>query len=221
MRLFAIADPHGNYSKIEELLRIAGDVDVVLIAGDITNFGPDEKALELFEKFSQKILAVPGNCDHESIIKVVENSNAINLHKGSIFIDGVRFIGMGGSNPTPFCTPFEIQECDFEENVSHMLENVEANEVLVTLTHTPPFGVLDMVGYTHVGCKALKVFLDRADLMICGHIHEARGIERSGKTIIVNPGMAALGFAAIIDIDIENNKTNIDVKLIESDREVN
>lgn len=128
---------------------------------------------------------------------------------------------MGGSNPTPFCTPFEIQECDFEENVSHMLENVEANEVLVTLTHTPPFGVLDMVGDTHVGCKALKVFLDRADLMICGHIHEARGIERSGKTIIVNPGMAALGFAAIIDIDIENNKTNIDVKLIESDREVN
>jgi hypothetical protein len=222
MRLFAIADPHGNYSRIEELLSIAGNVDLVLIAGDITNFGPDEKALELFDKFKQKILAVPGNCDNESIIKVVENSKAINLHKESISIDGVKFMGMGGSNPTPFCTPFEIQECDFEENVSSMLEDLKTGEILVTLTHTPPFGILDTVGDTHVGCKALSMLLDRADLMICGHIHEARGIERSGKTIIVNPGMAALGFAAVIDIktEIENNVLIINVELIKSDREV-
>ena len=222
MRLFAIADPHGNYSKIEELLSIAGNVDVVLIAGDITNFGPDEKALELFDKFSQKILAVPGNCDHESIIKVVEDSQAINLHERSLSMEGVRFIGIGGSNPTPFCTPFEIQECDFEENVNRMLADVSTEEVLVTLTHTPPFGFLDMVGDEHVGCKALNAFLDRADLMVCGHIHEARGVEISGKTIIVNPGMAALGFAAVIDIEIRNRSPDINVKLIgtETDSEV-
>ncbi|WP_338011379.1 metallophosphoesterase family protein [Methanolobus vulcani] len=220
MRLFAIADPHGNYSKIEELLKIAGNVDLVLIAGDITNFGPDEKALDLFDKFSSKILAVPGNCDHESIIKVIEDSKATNLHKRSISIDGIRFIGMGGSNPTPFCTPFEIQECDFEENISRMLEDVKADEVLVTLTHTPPFSILDMVGDMHVGCKALNVFLDKADLMICGHIHEARGVEKSGKTIIVNPGMAALGFAAVITIVFDNKTPIINVELIKSDREV-
>ncbi|ETA66637.1 MAG: uncharacterized protein PWQ51_713 [Methanolobus sp.] len=220
MRLFAIADPHGNYSRIEALLKIAGDVDLILIAGDITNFGPDEKALELFEKFSQQILAVPGNCDNQSIIKVIEKSKATNLHKRSISIDSVRFIGMGGSNPTPFCTPFEIEECDFEDNVNSMLEEVKADEVLVTLTHTPPFGVLDMVGDTNVGCKALNIFLERADLMVCGHIHEARGVEKAGKTTIVNPGMAALGFAAVIDIEIQNNTPIINVQLIESDSEV-
>jgi hypothetical protein len=220
MRLFAIADPHGNYSKIEELLKIAGDVDLILIAGDITNFGPDEKALDLFDKFNQRILAVPGNCDHESIIKVIEDSKATDIHKKSISIEGIRFIGIGGSNPTPFCTPFELQECDFEENTKRMLEDVKADEMLVTLTHTPPFGVLDMVGDSHVGCKALNAFLDKADLMVCGHIHEARGIEKSGKTVIVNPGMAALGFAAVIDIEIENNTPIINVKLIKSDREV-
>nr|WP_321498152.1 metallophosphoesterase [uncultured Methanolobus sp.] len=219
MRLFAIADPHGNYSRIEELLRIAGDVDLVLIAGDITNFGPDEKALDLFDKFSQKILAVPGNCDNESILKVIERSKATDLHKRSISVEGVRFIGIGGSNPTPFCTPFELQECDFEENISRMLEDVKADEILVTLTHTPPNGVLDMVGDMHVGCKALNVFLDKADLMVCGHIHEARGVERSGKTIIVNPGMAALGFAAVIDVEIQNKAQIINVELIECNRE--
>ncbi|WP_407356282.1 metallophosphoesterase [Methanolobus sp. WCC5] len=219
MRLFAIADPHGNYSRIEELLDIAGDIDVVLIAGDITNFGPDEKALELFSLFDQPILAVPGNCDHDSIIKVIEDSRAINLHNRSFVMDDVLFLGLGGSNPTPFCTPFEIQECEYEENISMLLGRSTGNEKrIVTLTHAPPFGVLDEVGGMHVGCRALNMFLDRADLMVCGHIHEARGIKKYGKTTIVNPGMAALGFAAVIGLDTENKEHNINVKLIEAIR---
>ncbi len=221
MRLFAIADPHGNYSEIEELMDIAGEIDVVLIAGDITNFGPDEKAVDLMNKFNQTILAVPGNCDNESILKTIEESKAVNLHKSSISIKGIRFIGMGGSNPTPFCTPFEIQECDYEENINRMLNEVNTNEILVALTHTPPHGILDEVGGMHVGCKALNVLLDKADIIVCGHIHEARGIRRSGKTIIVNPGMAALGFAAVIDIDDKDKEHNINVELIKTGREVN
>ncbi|WP_094229171.1 metallophosphoesterase family protein [Methanolobus psychrotolerans] len=221
MRLFAIADPHGNYSKIEKLLEQSGNIDVVLIAGDITNFGPDEKALELIDMFNPPILAVPGNCDHESILEVIENSRAMNLHNRSVEIDGIRFVGMGGSNPTPFCTPFEIQECDFETNLNNLMnEKEKTDETVILLTHVPPYGILDKVGDVHVGCKALSTFLDKANLMVCGHIHEARGIKKYGKTIIVNPGMAALGFAALIDINIENKAPIINVQLIEVDGEV-
>ncbi|WMW23090.1 metallophosphoesterase [Methanolobus mangrovi] len=219
MRLFAIADPHGNYSKIEELLEQSGDIDVILIAGDITNFGPDEKALELIDMFKPPILAVPGNCDHESILEVIDNSRATNLHNGSITIDGVQFVGMGGSNPTPFCTPFEIEESDFETNLNSLMnETGNTEEPVVILTHVPPYGILDEVGGMHVGCKALSVFLDKADIMVCGHIHEARGIRNSGKTIIVNPGMAALGFAALIDINRENHEYDISIQLLEAGR---
>lgn len=218
MRLFAIADPHGNYSKIKKLLEMAGDVDVVLIAGDITNFGPDEKALELFSLFRQPVLAVPGNCDNESILDIINDSQATNLHNSSVVIEGVRFIGMGGSNPTPFCTPFEIQECDYEENLSRLKnESSYAKEPLVILTHAPPFGILDEVGGAHVGCKALNAFLDEADLIICGHIHEARGYDKYGKTVIVNPGMAARGFAALLDITIKSENIAINVELIKAD----
>lgn len=221
MRLFALADPHGNYSKIEELLRIAGKVDVVLIAGDITNFGPDEKALELFSMFDQQVLAVPGNCDQRSIIELIGASSATDLHERSVIIEGIRFIGMGGSNPTPFCTPFEIQECDYEESIGRVTdqENIE-DEPLVILTHAPPFGILDDVGDEHVGCKVLNTFLDKANLIVCGHIHEARGIVRSGKTTIVNPGMAALGFAAVIDLDISGDEVDVNVTLIEAGEKI-
>ncbi len=219
MRLFAIADPHGNYSKIEELLEQSGDIDVVLIAGDITNFGPDEKALELLDLFKPPILAVPGNCDHESILKVIEESRATNLHNEAVKIDGVKFVGMGGSNPTPFCTPFELEECHFETNLDSLMNETQKTDgPVVILTHVPPYGILDNVADMHVGCKALNAFLDKADLIVCGHIHEARGIKKSGKTTIVNPGMAALGFAALIDIAIKNTDININVMLIEAHR---
>jgi len=52
-----------------------------LIAGDITDFGPDEKALELLEMFNKPVLIVPGNCDNPSLLKILDdNDTAINLH---------------------------------------------------------------------------------------------------------------------------------------------
>jgi Icc-related predicted phosphoesterase len=37
--------------------------------------------------------------------------------------------------------------------------------------------------------------------VVCGHIHEARGISHMGKTVIVNPGPASIGNAAILERD--------------------
>jgi Icc-related predicted phosphoesterase len=55
-------------------------------------------------------------------------------------------------------------------------------------------------------------------LMVCGHIHEARGIKEENGTIVVNPGMAAAGFAALIDIDTDDpaEGPRIDVRLIKA-----
>ena len=69
MKLLALSDLHGDYSHVESILDKAGDIDAVLIAGDITDFGPDEKALELLGMFKIPVLAVPGNCDNPSLVE--------------------------------------------------------------------------------------------------------------------------------------------------------
>ncbi|WP_321417979.1 metallophosphoesterase [uncultured Methanomethylovorans sp.] len=215
MRIFAIADPHGNYSKIGGLLKKAGEIDLVLVAGDITNFGPDEKALELFELFDAPILAVPGNCDQPSILKVLDNSKAVNLHQKSYTIDDTLFIGYGGSNPTPFCTPFEMQECDIGLGLEETLKVSESNNrKIVLLTHAPPYGYLDEVPAGHVGCTSISAFIGKAELIVCGHIHEARGVVRTKGTVVVNPGMAALGYAALIKINNGGIEHKIEVELL-------
>lgn len=209
MKILAISDPHGDYSKIKAIIKKAGDFDLAVIVGDLTNFGPDEKVEELMEMFDKPVLAIPGNCDQKSILKTLEASKAVNLHGKAEQIGKIRFIGLGGSNPTPFNTPFELSEEEIENALEGMVcsaENADECGRIILLTHAPPHGARDELPFGHVGSKAIQRFLDRADLIICGHIHEAKGVDKIGKTTIVNPGEACKGSCALVTIEEAENK---------------
>lgn len=200
MKLLALSDLHGDYSHVESICKKAGDFDAVMIAGDITNFGPDEKALELLAMFTVPVLAVPGNCDNPSLLNVLEK-NAISLHNTVHTLEGLKFFGLGGSNPTPFNTPFELSEKKIGEYVGVLLSKLNGlNGKTVLLSHAPPFNTTDRVERGNIGSEALARFLGRIDLIVCGHIHEARGSVCVKGTCVVNPGAASKGLGAVITI---------------------
>lgn len=218
MKILAISDPHGDYSKIKKIIGRAGDFDLAVVVGDITNFGPDEKVEELMKMFDRPILAIPGNCDQRSILKALDTSKATNLHGKAEKIGNIRFIGLGGSNPTPFNTPFELSEEEIEKALDEMVCSAEKAEdcgTIVLLTHAPPHGARDELPFGHVGSKAIQKFLDRVDLIVCGHIHEAKGLEQVGKTIVVNPGEACKGSCALITIEEPKENKPIEVEFVE------
>ncbi len=217
MKILAISDLHGDYSKIKKMIERAGDFDLAVIVGDITNFGPNEKVRELTELFDKPVLAIPGNCDQRSILKALDASKAVNLHGKTEQIGEIRFIGFGGSNPTPFNTPFELSEEEIEKALEGMVcsaEKAEDGRTIVLLTHAPPHGARDKLPFGHVGSKAISKFVDRVDLVICGHIHEAKGIDKIGKTVVVNPGEACKGSCALITIE-ESGSKQIEVEFVE------
>jgi len=193
---------------------------LILIAGDITDFGPDEYVTKLLNMFKTPIMAIPGNCDPKTILKVLDNSKAVNLHNTSKRIGNITFIGLGGSNPTPFDTPFELQEDEIESNLEKMItetENDPNSNTIVLLTHAPPYGTVDEIQIGHVGSTAIEKFVGRVDLIVCGHIHEAKGVMKVGKTVVVNPGMVSEGNGAVITITNENHgNVQIDTELIDT-----
>ena len=212
MRLLAIADIHGNLSRIEPILSRAGEVDAILVAGDITNFGPDEKAKEILDILvasCKLVMAVPGNCDPTSVLNVIQNSGVKSLHDSVLTLNDITFIGLGGSNPTPFGTPFELSEKEMKEILSRLMGKTSGRTVL--LSHAPPRNTLDVTAHGNVGSKAIRDMLACVDLVICGHIHEKRGTQKVGNTLVVNPGPAAKGFAAIITINKEIEAELIDL----------
>ncbi|NYT00592.1 MAG: metallophosphoesterase [Methanocellales archaeon] len=213
MKILAMADIHGDFPRVKSILNRAGEVDAILVAGDITNFGPDIKAKEILDILAvscKNVMAVPGNCDPRSVLRVVQNSSVKSLHDSSLELHDITFIGLGGSNITPFGTPFELSEDEMREIISRLMENIRGRTVL--LSHAPPRDTLDFTANGNVGSKAIREILDRLDLVICGHIHEARGTQRVGNTLVVNPGPASKGFAAIITINKEMKTELIDLR---------
>ncbi len=204
MKFLALSDAHGVYTYIDQLLFKAGDVDAVCVLGDITDFGPNSLVEELLGLIGDDVptLMIPGNCDLPTIIEVIEESPAVNLHLKSFDYDTIKFLGIGGSNPTPFNTPFEFTEEEMDAYVQELLTNT--GETTVLLSHAPPLGFLDIANGVHVGGKGIQRAVGVVDVIACGHIHEQRGVTRSNETSIVNPGMAARGCGALVEITAES-----------------
>jgi Icc-related predicted phosphoesterase len=114
---------------------------------------------------------------------------------------GHIFVGLGGSNATPFGTPFELSEKEIYDTLKEVMV-----EGAVLVVHAPAKGHLDKTALaSDLGSESVARIISEFSppLVISAHIHEARGIERKGKTTFVNPGPASQGYAAIIDLNGE------------------
>ena len=207
MVIIVLADIHG---KIDYLPAISGTLqqaDLVLIAGDITNFGGRDRAeriISSISQYSKQILAVSGNCDSPSVEEYL-NAEGINLHCNYVNIEGVNFAGVGGSLPCPGTTLNESPDEDFRILLAGMEAKVSSGDSFVLMTHQPAWGtIVDTVGGDrHTGSIAIRNFIEKNKplLAISGHIHEATGIDSIGETVVINPGPLRLGRYGYVQIE--------------------
>jgi len=199
MRILAISDVHGseNASYLVQEKVEQNSPDIILVAGDITHFGPPEWAKRFLDALPIRTLAIHGNCDPPEVVDAIEASAAECVHMKRVEVGGITFVGMGGANPPPFPTMSTHSEEEIGERLNGMMERSD-----VLLTHAPPHGYRDKVFFgKHVGSKAVREAVEayRPRLVVSGHIHEARGFEEDDGTVFVNPGKAANGYAAVIE----------------------
>jgi len=193
MQIICLTDIHGRCDYPQKVADQMRRADLVLIAGDITNFGDGDEAaavIRILKTINSRILAIPGNCDRSGVQSTLRIEK-MDLHATSRLIEGIIFFGIGGSNKTPFHTPLEYSE----EELTTILDDfpISSNaHCTVVVSHAPPHGTkLDKMFFgLHVGSKALRKFIEdkQPDMVLCGHIHEARGFDHIGKTLVINPG---------------------------------
>ena len=118
-----------------------------------------------------------------------------------------QLLSWGYSNLTPWHSYREQTEEDLAGSLAAMEPAVADPGRLVVNLHVPPHGtglddapVLDeslrvvqalgQVKFGPVGSTAVRSFLERVQPLVGlhGHIHEATGIRRLGRTIAINPG---------------------------------
>jgi Icc-related predicted phosphoesterase len=191
-KILAAGDIHGDRGLVRKLAEKAKkeNVDLIILAGDITMWEEDTKNLiGPFAKLKKPVLLLHGN--HESLATVdflseIYSPNTKNIH-GYSFLTPNKKVGIFGAGGADFgMSP--MTEKDFFKTLNKAHKGVEEAKKTIMVTHMHPSkskaefsGFRGSTGIT----KAIKEF--HPDILINAHIHEAGGLrEKIGKTEVIN-----------------------------------
>ena len=164
-----IADLHGQFGKIDSFLEL--NPEAVFIAGDITNMGPVDAVDDVLSRIDVPCFAVPGNCDPREILETLEHSDTVSLHGASINLGKMTIVGVGGSNPTPFGTPFELTDKQIDDVLNSAMKKMQKSIHNVLLCHAPPFETLDKPAGEHIGSHSIRKHMKSFDIVCLSLIH--------------------------------------------------
>jgi Icc-related predicted phosphoesterase len=194
MKIVSFGDVHMATRNLERMGEVMRDCDLVIVSGDLTNFGgPDDagRVLEDVRRACPRVLALTGNLDRREVMPFLE-ARGVSLHGRGMVVDGVGIFGCGGSNITPFNTPTEFTEDEIYAVLREGYEQVREVRPLVMVCHTPPFETRcdRIMSGKAVGSTAARRFIEETqpDICISGHIHESAGEDTIGVTRVFNAG---------------------------------
>lgn len=212
MKFLVVADIHGDVEKLYKTINLLDEKpDTVLVAGDLTPFGPNSLVpdeITILKQASKKVFAVPGNEDPEEVREAMKE---INIHGKSMELEDFEVIGFEGAN----WIETESGTLMHYDPLHETLRN--ATKKTIVLTHVPPFDTETDKLWTgrHVGSTFLRSIIEeyQPDFVISGHIHESGGLDKIGKTLILNPGALADGYSAWMDLEDDKDPVIIRMKL--------
>lgn len=207
MRLVLVSDLHGQDEVLRRIFERAGPVDAALLAGDITDFGSPsdaEKMVQIAAQAAPAVFVVAGNCDSPEIDRRLAELG-VGMHGRGVVYRGMRVQGLSAMPPWKH-KMYHFTEQELAEALAAGWSDIQrAAGLHVILSHAPPRGMktVDRTHFfMHAGSSALRQFLEqtRPPLVVCGHIHEGRGVEQVGETTVVNCGHGLRGYYAVAEL---------------------
>jgi Icc-related predicted phosphoesterase len=200
MTVAAIGDLHVMEDSVapyrELFTEISGSADVLLLAGDLTNFGKTSEADILAEDLRActiPVLGVLGNHDYEcgqpdEVCEILRSAGMIVLDEQAHEIDGVGFAGVKGflggfgrGELAPFGEPIVKAFADEALNEARKLENqlrsLRTERSVAMLHYSPVVGTIEGEPheiFQYLGSQRLCEPIDRFDhvkAVVHGHAH--------------------------------------------------
>jgi Icc-related predicted phosphoesterase len=207
VRLAYVVDVHDRFEAVPRALAAIGDVDALVVGGDITTAGSAddvERAIESWRSLVPRLLAVAGNMDSPAIdARLV--ALGVSVDGRGVLLDDIGVFGVSAAPTSPLRTPYELSEEELADRTERAFAAVRDARLKVFCPHAPPHGTAcdRLRTGDHVGSTAVRDFVAREqpDAVLCGHIHESRGRDALGRSQVVNPGPVAAGHYAVLAID--------------------
>lgn len=197
VRFAVIGDVHAHFEYLDLVLArvAAAGVDGILFVGDLGSHDlsyakrrtPErdarylasvEEVLRRARAVAPEVLYVPGNHDLPDL--ACEGNVDGRVRE----LAGVRIGGIGGAGPGRFGFAYEWDDDQIRARPALACE--------LLLCHAPPRDTtLDrlLARPEHVGSRAIRELAERhRGALVCGHIHEAAGVELIGACLCLNAG---------------------------------
>lgn len=202
MRVAATADLHFSPTRFsalhDQLNRVRDEADVLVLAGDLTNYGRPEEMeplLNVLVRLRLPIVAVLGNhdyeCDRQTDLSRMMTEEGIKVLDGSAYErDGVGFAGtkgfvggFGRGMLTAFGEPevktFVRASIDEALKLERAMSQLRTQKRVVVLHYSPIATTVEGEAqeiYPFLGTSRLAEVVDRhgADLVLHGHAHHGR-----------------------------------------------
>ena len=187
-KILAVGDLHGDSNLVKRLAQKAEkeNVDLVVLAGDITGLIESNNIIKPFKDKNKKVLIIPGNWDSFATVDFLAQVYGVkNIHGYSVKYENIGFFGAGGAEgPGPGAT----SEREIMKTLEKAYSGIKGIEKKIMVTHQHPFGSkseFSGVPGSLAIRKAIQKF--KPDILLHGHIHEASGVEEMiGKTRVIN-----------------------------------
>jgi len=212
MKFLVLSDLHGADKNLDLLDSEFKNADAVIFAGDFSECFKPKTGKVSMKKLCEKhdtIFAVLGNCDPESYIEDMEE-NDISIERSIVFHEGIALCGSGGGEIFTKKTEFERTREELQSDFDIVDTSVEQSgntdlwKSMILVSHNPPLGeIVDKVNeQVHPGSPVFTDYINKNQpiAVICGHVHEGRGVEKFGQTYVINPGALVDGFYAWLEV---------------------
>ncbi|MEN9626667.1 MAG: hypothetical protein RL557_995 [archaeon] len=187
-KILAASDIHGDTKATKKLAEqaVKENVDLVILAGDITGVIETDDLIKPFVDRGKKVVFVPGNWDSSVSADVLSKMyNIKNIGDHYVVYDDVGIFGIGSPD-----WQMNLNEKKAFEKLKKDFQKIKDLEKKIMVSHIHAAGTKaefsGIEGSSGVR-KAIEEF--QPDIFLAGHIHEAEGLsERIGKTKVYSIG---------------------------------
>jgi len=159
--------------------------------------------------------------------KIRKMKNLVLVDRKKKKINGIDLIGFGGYVDVTDFIKYPVDKNkkeqkerekrynDYAKKLYRLFSKYKPEKNFIFLIHYPPYKIMDKIKYKGSPMnkkrggflpynKIIKKY--KPLLVVNGHMHEYQGKCKIGKTIVVNPGLAQAGKAAMIEVDEKAKK---------------
>ena len=218
VKILAIGDPHGILPKNLDKIVKKNKIDLIVCVGDwgFTPKKPwleeswkglpknyavktAKQILKKLDSFNIPLLSLQGNMflskEGRKLIspQLLKMKNLIKKYTGKKRFLGQNFIFFDvlseAESTRTKMTKKKLERANSKKRRLNDLLKENPNSILIT--HNPPYGLVDKAyNGKHVGSKIIRdaIKKHKPKLVLCGHIHEAKGKGKIGKIPVYNLG---------------------------------